>query len=103
MDFGSFILVALLVYVLSEVIKRKAPTVWARFDLFLVLALGIAVVFAVSYSDWADEQIIMGKALDQLSIISRVIAGVVVAAVAVGLDKVQAAVRNAGVGEYETE
>lgn len=87
MDFGSLLLVSVLVFVLNEVVKRKLPKVWAAADLFISLGFGVAVVVAASQSDWADTTEFMGKKLQDMNAYSLVICGLLVGAAAVGLHK----------------
>lgn len=96
MDLGKALLVTFLVYALNEGVKQQLPKVWAAARLGVVLVVGEAVTFAVAASDWGHENIIMGKPLDTLGIESLAIAGLIVAALSVGLDKTITAVSSIG-------
>lgn len=96
MDLGKALLVTLLVYAITEGVKQQFPKVWATARLGVVFVVGEIVTFGVAASDWGHENIIMGKPLDQLSIISLLIAGLIVAAVSVGFNQVLNTVSNIG-------
>lgn len=97
MDLAKFGLVTLVVSMLVELLKRKAPKLWAKIDLFAVLLIGIAVVFLVSLTTWAHSQVFMGVALDNMRIADKVVAGIIVAAGAWGFSQiVQQAIPSIG-------
>lgn len=62
----------------------------------IVLAIAIGSVFLVSASDWAHEQIVVGKPLDEVSVASRFCIAFVLAGGASTLWQVLGAVRNIG-------
>lgn len=97
MDIGKALLVTFLVYALSQGTKAKLSTLWQRYDLGFVLLYGELAVFGVAASDWGHQNIIMGKSLDTLSVPSRLIAGLVIAAFAVGIDNGFKAISNVGI------
>jgi hypothetical protein len=69
-----------LVAALADAIKRTWPSVWETFHIWLVLALGIVVVFLVGASLWAHTEIVNGFPLDKMNVASKIIAGLVIGA-----------------------
>lgn len=96
MDLSKAVLVSLLVFALVEAVKQQCPSIWKKVPLLVVGVVGEAVTFGVAASDWGHENIIMGRPLDKLSIVSLVLAGLVVSASALGINKVLGAVSNIG-------
>jgi hypothetical protein len=99
MDLSKLVLAATLVYVLDEVVKRKFPKVWAAGDLFIALGMGIGVTFLVGATVWAHSEVFRGVALDNMNVASKLVAGLLLGAGAVGVDLLvgkNAAIRDIG-------
>lgn len=96
MDFGNAALLALVVFVGVEFLKKILPTLDARIVITSTLAIGIGAVFLVAETVWAHQQVISGKALDELDVASKFVTGIFLAAGATGIHKVLAAVKNVG-------
>lgn len=88
MDLTKLTLVTLLVAMLAEAVKRKAPKVWKRGDLFLLMALGVGAVFLVSYTTWSSQQVFMGVSLDNMRVADKFVSGLIVAGGAWGFSQV---------------
>lgn len=92
----SAVLAALLVYVFCLVVKHRAPQVWKVAPEPIALAIGVAVAFLVRETVWSDSQVFGGHKLGSLDGWSTLVAGLVLGAMAVGIDRAQDTVKNVG-------
>jgi len=75
----------------------------SRLAVALVMVTGIAGTFLLRESVWANEQVLGGQQLDQLSGWDTLLAGIFVGFGATAIDQVQRAVRNIGENQPKTE
>lgn len=97
MDFANAFLLALLVFVILEGIKRIWPTLSDKIKVPLAFAIAIGVVFLVAAAKaFGHTQVVDGHALDTMDASSKVIVGIVVGGLSVGIDVGQKAIKNIG-------
>lgn len=107
MDFAQSALLIAAIYTVMKVLneaglaKLSAPVAGVVKPL-VALAVGVGAVFLVASSVWAHDQVIAGRALDTLNDSSKVLAGILAGAGAVGLDTVFKTVRNVGENDPTT-
>lgn len=96
MTFTALLCVAL-VYVVVKYANELAPNgLPSAIKIPIAIAAGVGVVFLVGESAWAHDQEFMGKTLDVINGYSKVIAGVLLGAAAVGVDTTLKTIRNVG-------
>ncbi len=95
MDFAHAGLLALLIFVLVAAVD-KVVALPPAVKIPLAFALGILVVVLVAASDFSHEQVVMNRPLDTLNGASQVVVGLLLGALATGIDQGLKAVRNIG-------
>lgn len=90
MDFANAAMLAFAVFVVVEFAKKLIPGVAAdsRIIIAITLLAGIGATFLVGETVWAHQQVISGKALDELDGWSKLVTGLFLAAGAVGIHKI---------------
>lgn len=96
MTFTAILTVAV-VYVavkyLNEVFPNGIPSL---IKIPAAVLIGVGAVFLLGESDFAKDQEFMGRTLDMLNDYSKIVAGVLVGAAAVGLDTTFKTIRQVG-------
>jgi TRAP-type uncharacterized transport system fused permease subunit len=105
MDFAQAGLLALLVFVLVEFVKRLVPAVKdnSTATVITVILAGQATVWLVGTTVWAHEQVIGNHTLDTLNSGSKIVAGIILAAMAVGINVGLDAIRNIGQNQKDSD
>lgn len=95
MDFAQAGLLALLIFVLVAALDHVV-TLPPAVKIPLAFVLGILVVVLVAASDFGHEQVVMDKPLDTLNGASQVVVGLLLGALATGIDQGLKAIKNVG-------
>lgn len=96
LDFVNAGLLIAAVFAVTKLVGKMIPAVTGAALQAVALAVGIATTFLVAYSDWAPEQVIGGKPMDQLSTASLVLVGLMIGGGATIADQGFKAVSNVG-------
>ena len=97
MDLSQALLPGVLVFaIIAAIDQATGQTLKSALKVPLAFILGIAFVFAVSLSDFGHEQLVQDKPLDVLNGWSLLIVGLLVGAVAVGIDQTIKVGKNIG-------
>lgn len=87
------------VYGITELVKSLLPDAWvanSKVVAFIVLCVSYAATFLVAATAWADEQVIGGVQLDQMSVADKVLVAAFVAGAAALTQRGLKAVSNVG-------
>lgn len=107
MDIQNALLVVVAVVGLVSLVKRLVPSISTPLDgaltMLVAIVIAIGVLFLARETAWANEQVIGGKALDQLDSASVVFAGLLVGLGSTVTDRLLKTVSNVGanVAKYE--
>lgn len=96
MDLSQAGLIALVIFVAIEGVKRLWVNLPSQAIVPLAAVLGVAATFLVSGTVWAHEQVIGGVALDNLNTASKIVAGLLFGALAVGIEVGRKAISSIG-------
>ena len=97
MDLSAALLPGILVFaVIAAITKATGDTLHSAVKVPLAFVLGIATVFAVAASDFGHSQKVSGIPIDKLNGASLVLVGIMVGAVAVGINVAKTVGLNIG-------
>lgn len=107
MDFAQSALLIAAIYTVVKILneaglKNLGETTAGIVKPIVAVVVGIGAVFLTADTVWAHDQVIGGQALDTLNGSSKVLAGILAGAGAVGLDTVFKTARNVGENDPTT-